>query len=119
MGRRNDKVRRRGAGRPRAGQEPLTRERILGAGLRIVDEEGIEALSMRRLAAELGVNPMSIYHHLPGKAAVVSGLVGMVFSGMRVPPSGGLPWRGRVRAHARAPPGVVRSHPHLAPPIVS
>ena len=119
MGRRNDKVRRRGAGRPRAGQEPLTRERILGAGLRIVDEEGIEALSMRRLAAELGVNPMSIYHHLPGKAAVVSGLVGMVFSGMRVPPSGGLPWRGRVRAYARAHREVVRSHPNLALQIVS
>jgi AcrR family transcriptional regulator len=119
MGREDEKVRRRGAGRPRAGQEPLTRERILGAGLRIVDEEGMEALSMRRLAAELGVNPMSIYHHLPGKGAVVSGLVGMVFSRMRVPPSGGLPWQGRVRAYARAHREVVRSHPNLALRIVS
>jgi TetR/AcrR family tetracycline transcriptional repressor len=119
MGREDEKVRRRGAGRPRAGQEPLTRERILGAGLRIVDEEGMEALSMRRLAAELGVNPMSIYHHLPGKGAVVSGLVGMVFTGMRVPPSGGLPWQGRVRAYARAHREVVRSHPNLALRIVS
>ena len=119
MGRRNEKLRRRGAGRPRAGQEPLTRERILEAALRVVDGEGMEALSMRRLAAELGVNPMSIYHHLPGKGAVISGLVGLVFSGMRVPPTGGLPWRGRVRAYARAHREVVRSHPNLALEIVS
>jgi TetR/AcrR family tetracycline transcriptional repressor len=79
----------------------------------------MEALSMRRLAAELGVNPMSIYHHLPGKGAVVSGLVGMVFSRMRVPPSGGLPWQERVRAYARAHREVVRSHPNLALRIVS
>ena len=63
-------------GRPRAGQEALSRGRILDAALRLVDEEGMGALSMRRLGAELGVNPMSIYHHLPGKGAVVSGLVG-------------------------------------------
>ena len=76
-------VRNRG-GRPRLGRELLSRERILGAALRVVDEEGMGALSMRRLGAELGVNPMSIYHHLPDKGAVVSGLVGLVFSGMRL-----------------------------------
>ena len=120
MRREKDKPRRRrGAGRPRLGQEPLTRERILGAGLRIVDEEGMGALSMRRLAAELGVNPMSIYHHLPGKGAVVSGLVGVVFSRLRMPPSEGLPWQERVRAYAQAYRGLVRSHPNLALQIVS
>jgi AcrR family transcriptional regulator len=77
------------------------------------------ALSMRRLAAELGVNPMAIYHHLPGKGAVVSGLVRVVFSGMRVPSSGGLPWQERVRAYARAYRSVVRSHPNLTLWIVS
>ena len=56
-------------GRPKAGQELLTRERILDAALRLVDEQGMAALSMRRLAAELGVDPMALYHHLPGKAA--------------------------------------------------
>lgn len=119
MGRGNDKLRRRGAGRPRAGQEPLTRDGILRAALGIVDEEGMGALSMRRLAADLGVNPMSIYHHLPGKGAVVSGLVGVVFSGMRVPLSEGVSWQERVRAYAHAHRGVVRSHPNLALEIVS
>jgi AcrR family transcriptional regulator len=119
MGNGKEKAHRRGSGRPRAGQEPLTRERILGAALRIVDEEGLEALSMRRLAADLGVNPMSIYYHLPGKRAVVSGLVEVVFSQMRMPPSEGLPWQERVRAYAHAYRGIVRSHPALALQIVS
>src|SRR5918998_5288034 len=119
MGRGNDKLRRRGAGRPRAGQEPLTRDGILRAALGIVDGEGMGALSMRRLAAELGVNPMSIYHHLPGKGAVVSGLVGVVFSRMRVPPARGPSWQERVRAYAHAYLDVVRSHPNLALEIVS
>ncbi len=74
---------------------------------------------MRRLAADLGVNPMSIYHHLPGKGTVVSGLVGVVFARMRVPPSEGLLWQERVRAYARAYRGIVRSHPNLALRIVS
>ena len=120
MGRRDEnRVRGRGAGRPRAGQEALTREAILGAALRVVDGEGMGALSMRRLAAELGVNPMSIYHHLPGKEAVVSGSVGLVFSRMRVPSSRGLPWQERVRAYARAYRGAVLSHPNLTLEIVS
>ena len=63
---------------------------------------------------------MSIYHHLAGKEAVVSGLVGVVFSGMRVPPSDeGQPWQERVRAYAHAYRSIVRSHPNLALRIVS
>ena len=119
MGNRKEERQRRGSGRPRAGQEPLARERILGAGLRIVDEEGMGALTMRRLAAELGVNPMSIYHHLPGKDAVISGLVELVFSGMLVRYPDGLPWQDQVRAWAEAYRGLVRSHPNLVLEIVS
>jgi TetR/AcrR family transcriptional regulator, tetracycline repressor protein len=119
VGRKKEKARRRGSGRPRAGEEPLTREKILAAALRIVDEEGLGALSMRRLAADLGVNPMSIYHHLPGKDAVVSGLVEVVFSGMRVRSPNGSSWQERVRSYAHAYRGTVRSHPNLALQIVS
>lgn len=111
----------RRAGRPRAGQEALTRGRILDAALRLVDEEGMGALSMRRLAGELGVDPMAIYHHLPGKKAVLSGLVEKVFSGMRVPGETGGEggWKGRVRAWARTFRGVVLAHPNLVAYIVS
>jgi TetR/AcrR family transcriptional regulator, tetracycline repressor protein len=106
-------------GRPRAGQEVLSRGRILEAALRLVDEEGMGSLSMRRLGAELSVNPMSIYHHLPGKDAVISGLVELVFSGMRVPYPDGSPWQDQVRAWAEAYRDLVRSHPNLVLEIVS
>lgn len=111
--------RRRKTGRPRAGEEALTRERILSAALRLVDEEGMGALSMRRLAAELGVDPMAIYHHLSGKKTIVSGLVEVVFSEMRLPPLEGLAWQERVRAWAAAYGGLTRSHPNLVLELVS
>src|SRR5215218_10640833 len=111
-------VRNRG-GRPRVGRELLSRGRILGAALRVVDEEGMGALSMRRLGAELGVNPMSIYHHLPGKGAVISGLVELVFSGMRGRYSDGSPWQDQVRVWAETYRDLVRSHPNLVLEIVS
>ncbi len=119
MGFEKGRERGRTVGRPRSGQEALTRGGILEAALGIVDEGGLGALTMRRLAAELGVNPMSVYHHLPGKGAVVSGLVGLVFSRMRAPDLGGLTWQERVRACAHVHRGVVRSHPNLTLEIVS
>lgn len=52
------------------GVEPLARERIVEAAVRIIAEEGLGALSMRRLGAVLGVNPMAPYYHVPNKAAL-------------------------------------------------
>jgi AcrR family transcriptional regulator len=113
----------RRAGRPRAEEEPLTRERILEAALSLVDREGIEAFSMRRLAKQLGVDPMAIYYHLPNKRALLSGLVEKVFSEMRVtgPEESGetTSWRERVRAWARAFRDVARAHPKLVPHLAS
>ncbi len=110
----------RRVGRPRAGEETLTRERILSAALALVDEEGMEALSMRRLAKELGVDPMAIYHHLPNKRALLSAIIERVFSEMRVPePEGVEGWRERVRAWARAFREVARAHPRLVPHLAS
>jgi AcrR family transcriptional regulator len=97
----------------------LSRRRILDAALELVDEEGMGALTMRRLGAELGVNPMSIYHHLPGKDALISGLVELAFSGMRVRYPDGAPWQDRVRAWAEAYRDLCRTHPNLVLEIVS
>lgn len=69
------------AGSAKASNPRLTKDGILKAALRIVDADGVEALSMRKLAADLGVNPMSIYHHLPGKAAVLTGITQLVTEG--------------------------------------
>ena len=110
----------RKAGRPRAGEQPLTRERILSTALSLVDEEGIGALSMRRLAKELGVDPMAIYHHLPNKRALLSALIEEVFSEMRVPePKRTGDWRERVLGWARAFREVARAHPKLVPQLAS
>lgn len=110
----------RRAGRPRAGKEPLTRERILEAALSLVDGEGIEALSMRRLARELGVDPMAIYHHLPKKRALLSALIEQVFSEIRVPGSVETGrWQERVRAWACAFRDVARAHPKLVPHLAT
>lgn len=99
-------------GRPRRGTEPLTRERILQAALELLDGHGLEGFSMRRLAAELGVDPMALYHHLPGKEAILEGVAGLVFSKLRVERCDD--WREQVRAFARSYGELVRAHPHLA-----
>jgi TetR/AcrR family transcriptional regulator, tetracycline repressor protein len=67
---------------------PLDRDRILAAALRLMDEQGLDALSMRRLAAELGVEAMSLYYHVPGKAALLEGLAERVLAEVRLPRDG-------------------------------
>ncbi|MEJ3652582.1 TetR family transcriptional regulator [Actinomycetes bacterium KLBMP 9759] len=105
-------------GRPRRDQPRLTRRAILAAALALVDEHGLDALSMRKLASELGVDPMSIYHHLPNKAAIVSGLVGEVFSRMPLELPEGT-WEERVRAWASGYRGLAHAHPNLVLQIVT
>lgn len=114
----NGRGRGRSVGRPRAGAEALTRAGILQAAIRLVDAEGMAALSMRRLAGELGVDPMAIYHHVPGKAAVVSGMVELVFREMPVVAEEGF-WRERVRAFAEGYRGLALAHPNLILAIVT
>lgn len=53
---------------------PLSRDRIIRAALRLIDERGLERLTMRRLGAELGVEAMSLYKHVPGKEAILDGV---------------------------------------------
>jgi TetR/AcrR family transcriptional regulator, tetracycline repressor protein len=104
----------RRAGRPRAGDELLTRERIVDAALAIVDAEGMAALSMRRLAAALGVDPMAIYRHLPNKQALIEALIARAFAALELPaPDDARPWQERVRAIAQAYRRLVRAHAHL------
>ena len=59
-------------------REPLSRERILKTALHIVDEEGLEGLSMRRIAGELNATPMALYNHVPNKDALLAGVVGLL-----------------------------------------
>jgi AcrR family transcriptional regulator len=95
------------------GAEILSRKRILAVALQLVDAEGVEKLSMRRLATVLGVDPMAIYRHLPDKAAMIAGMVEIVFGEFQVPMVEGAEWRAKVRAFANAYRALAQSHPNL------
>ena len=59
-------------------RRPLTRERVLRTALRLVDKRGLDALSMRKLAQELGVEAMSLYNHVANKDEILAGIVELV-----------------------------------------
>jgi TetR/AcrR family transcriptional regulator, tetracycline repressor protein len=65
---------------PARGKEQLSRERIVNAALSLVDAEGIEGLSMRRLGAALGVDPMAVYYYVPNKEALLDVVVEAVMA---------------------------------------
>jgi len=59
----------------REGREPLTREKIVEKAVELIDADGVEGLSMRRLGDALGIEAMSLYHHFPNKDAILDGVV--------------------------------------------
>lgn len=109
-----------GAGASRADRPrpPLTRERVLDAALAVVDAQGLEALTMRRLGAELGVEAMSVYHHVPGKPALLDGLVERFLTELRPPPVE-IAWDQRLRSLAHALRAVTLAHPHVFPLVAT
>ncbi len=89
---------------------PLTRERVLAGAIAVADRDGIAALTIRSLATELGVKPMSVYHHVPGKDAILDGIVDAVFAEFELPVAGG-DWRTELRARYASARAVLRRHP--------
>ncbi len=96
---------------------PLSRRRILEAALRFVDSEGLEALSMRRLGAELGVEAMSLYNHVPNKEALLDGMVELLLGELELPPEDE-GWERRVREAYRAFRRLAHEHPNVFPLLV-
>ena len=94
---------------------PLSRLRIAQAALAIVDRDGLEALSMRRLGAELGVEGMAIYRHFPNKAAVLAGVVEVLLAELVIPPPSDVPWQTVFRGVSRAYRALLLRHPHAIP----
>ena len=79
----------------------LDRRRILEAALAVVDRDGLEALSMRRLGSELGVDPMAIYHHVDGKERLYDGIAELLWEEVARPQPGEDPVRAlRGLAHS-------------------
>ena len=89
---------------------PLSRERVLRAALDLADREGIGGLSMRRLAAELGVEAMSLYHHVRNKGDILDGIVDLALTEVELP-SGDVDWKSAVRSSAISYHETLRRHP--------
>ena len=96
---------------------PLTRARVLETAVDLADTAGIEALTIRRLAERLGVEPMSIYYHVPNKEAILDGVVDLVFGEIEVAAGGfevpetDAAWKASLRARILAARGVMLRHP--------
>lgn len=95
----------------------LDRERILAAGLDIADREGIDALTMRRLAAELDVEAASLYRYVESKDDLLNGVTDLVFSQVHVPPPDDRPWDRRLRMYLDAVRDTLRAHPNVLPEV--
>jgi len=97
----------------------LTRDSLVKAALAIVDRDGLSALSMRKLGAELGVDPMAAYRHLPNKEALLDGVVEAVVSETAVDVDGSLPWQEQLRVLLNRYLAALLAHPNALPIIVA
>ena len=98
----------------RAEERPaLSRDRVAEAALELIDAEGPGALSMRRLAGELGVGTMTLYHYFPSKSELLDAVLDAGFAGLEPPQVRGS-WRDQLAALSRAARAVLSRHPGLA-----
>ena len=88
---------------------PLTRERVLRTAVALADERGVGELTMRKLARELGVEAMSLYHHVASKDALLDGMVDIVF-GEIDPPAPGGDWKAELRKRALSTRAALGRH---------
>ena len=89
---------------------PLSRDRVLRAAIGIADEGGLEALSMRRLAQELGVEAMSVYHYVANKDEILDGILNFVITEFELA-VGGPDWKAAIRRSAVSAHDVLMRHP--------
>ncbi|MEV6768164.1 TetR/AcrR family transcriptional regulator C-terminal domain-containing protein [Nocardia sp. NPDC051030] len=97
---------------------PVTRAAVLSAALAIVDRDGVEGLSMRRLAEAVGRDPMVIYRHVPNKAAVLDGVAEIVFAQLSVDVKDS-DWTAQLRVIARDFRALALEHPHVVALLVT
>jgi AcrR family transcriptional regulator len=89
---------------------PLSRERVLRAAVELADRGGVEALSMRKLGQELGVDAMALYRHVRGKDDLLDGVVELIVGEIQRPPVGG-DWKATLRGQAMGARAVMLRHP--------
>ncbi|MBX2865077.1 MAG: TetR/AcrR family transcriptional regulator C-terminal domain-containing protein [Leptolyngbyaceae cyanobacterium MAG.088] len=97
---------------------PLSRDLILQTAIQLADDHGIEALSMRKLAQQLGVKAMSLYNHVANKDDLIDGMVDIVAGEIEVPAVGG-DWKQAMRQRAISAHQVLLRHPWATMEMVS
>ncbi len=98
----------------------LSRDRIVTAALALIDEEGLTALSTRRLAAELGVSGPSLYNHFATKEAILDATADTVIAQVDLSMfADGRDWRSALRDWARSYRAALTDHPHIVPFLAS
>jgi len=97
----------------------LSRARIISAAVDLIEREGVEAVSMRRIAALLDCGVMSLYNHVPSKAALLDDVAERVISGIEFTAMPGASWEEQVRAQARAFRAIARKYPRSTMLVVS
>ncbi|WP_217915829.1 TetR/AcrR family transcriptional regulator C-terminal domain-containing protein [Miltoncostaea marina] len=98
-----------------AARRKLTRDAVLGAALAVIDERGLEGCTMRAVAAALGVEAMSLYHHVDGKDALLDGVVERILREVQGDGGQAGDWREGLELFAAAFRGVMLRHPRAAP----
>lgn len=101
--------------RSRQQRVPLSRERILDAAVEFIDDHCLEELSMRKLGAELGVEAMALYWHVPSKSALLDAVAEHLLGELTLPEPGETDWPAAVRAYARSVRRLARAHPRIFP----
>ncbi|WP_206306816.1 TetR/AcrR family transcriptional regulator [Streptomyces sp. F001] len=97
---------RRGA----SARTPLSRERVIRTAVAVADEKGSAALTMRAIAEPLGVEAMSLYHHVAGREDILDGMVDAVFGEIDLPPRD-TDWKSAMRHRALSARAALRRHP--------
>jgi AcrR family transcriptional regulator len=96
----------------------ITRDVVMAAALELIDRDGADALSMRRLAAALGRDPMIIYRHAANKSALLDGVTDTVLAQLTVNPADP-DWAGQLRAVARHYRALALAHPNVVPLLIT
>ncbi len=97
---------------------PLTKQAITAAALDLIDRDGLEQLSMRKLGNSLGYEAMALYKHIPDKQAVIDAAVASALEAVELPDPTA-PWHERLRRIARGLRGAALKHPHLLVPMMT
>lgn len=95
-------------------RKSLSKDRIINAAIGLADQIGVDALTIRKLTNALDVKPMTIYHYVPNKEAIIDGMVDMVFSEIILPPTD-TDWKNAIRQRSASARTVLAKHPWAVP----